>query len=103
MRVWLDDVRPCPPGFAHVRTAKEAIALLSTGQVTFISFDHDLGEPENGTGYEVACWVEEHAFRWSQREPDGLPPLEWVIHSQNPVDVENMTRALRNADRFWQR
>jgi Cyclic-phosphate processing Receiver domain len=102
MRVWLDDLRPAPPGFdVHVTTANEAIALLKTGSVTHLSLDHDLGDPANGTGYEVARWVEEHAFRWAEQAADGLPPLTWNIHSQNPVGVENMTRAMRNADRFW--
>jgi len=103
MRVWLDDLRTPSAGFdIHARTADEAIALFKGGNVSLISLDHDLGEPANGTGYEVARWIEEHAFRWSQGEPDGLPPLAWRIHSQNPVGLQNMTRALQNATRFWQ-
>jgi hypothetical protein len=103
MKVWLDDIRPMPPGFdVHVRTAGEAIALLRRGGVRLISLDHDLGDAPNGTGYEVAKWIEEGAFRRSQGEPDGLSPLAWQVHSRNPVGLGNMTRALRNADRFWQ-
>ncbi len=103
MQIWLDDLRPAPEGFdVHARTAAEAIVLLQDGRVRFISLDHDLGEPENGSGYEVACWIEEHAFLWSQGEPEGLPPLEWAIHSQKPVGHQNMTRALQNATRYWQ-
>jgi hypothetical protein len=102
VKVWLDDVRPMPPGFAvHVRTAAEAIALLWTGTVAHISLDHDLGEAANGTGYAVATWIEEAAFRWAQGDPTGLPPLTWAVHSQNPVGVRNMLCALRRADRFW--
>jgi hypothetical protein len=104
MRVWLDDVRPMPAGFdVHVKTAAEAIALLRRGDVRLISLDHDLGDAANGTGYDVARWIEERAFAWSQGEPDGLPPLEWRFHSQNPVGLGNMTQALRNATRFWGR
>lgn len=102
MNVWLDDVRPMPPGFdVQVRTAAEAIALLQRGDVRLVSLDHDLGDAANGTGYEVARWIEEHAFRWVQGDEDGLPPLEWRIHSQNPVGLHNMLQALRKATRFW--
>ena len=69
--------------------------------MTLISLDHDLGEEANGTGYEVARWIEEDAFRWCQGESTGLPPLQWAVHSQNPVGFGRMTQALRNADRFW--
>jgi hypothetical protein len=45
MNIWLDDERPMPAGFdVHVKTAKDAIALLAQGNVTLISLDHDLGE-----------------------------------------------------------
>jgi hypothetical protein len=102
MRVWLDDVRPMPAGYdVHVRTAGEAVGLLKTGAVTELSLDHDLGDERNGTGYEVARWIEEAAFRWGEGDPEGLRPLTWHIHSQNPVGLGNMTQALRNADRFW--
>jgi hypothetical protein len=91
-----------PAGFdIHARTAGEAIALLQQGVVTLISLARDLGDPENGTGYEVARWIEEQAFRWSQGESGGLQPLEWRIHSQNPVGLQNMVLALQNAFRFW--
>jgi hypothetical protein len=102
MRIWLDDVREMPDGFDHhVRTAAEAIQLLGGGGAGVISLDHDLGDEPNGTGYDVAKWIEQMAFAWSQGDSDGLPPLQWAVHSQNPVGVGNMIQALRNADRFW--
>ncbi len=102
MNVWLDDLREMPPGFdRHARTAAEGIALLKTGTVSRISLDHDLGDADNGTGYEVAKWIEERAFAWAHGDSSGLPPLAWSVHSQNPVGVGNMTLALRNADRYW--
>jgi len=79
----------------HVRTADEAIELLRSGRVIEISLDHDLGEEVNGTGYDVALWIEEHAFYGD------LPKLKWHIHSQNNVGAERMLTALQNADRFW--
>jgi len=102
MRIWLDDIREMPPSFdRHARTAAEAIVMLSGRNATEISLDHDLGAECNGSGYEVACWIEQAAFAWSEDHKAGLPPVRWSIHSQNPVGAENMIQALRNADRFW--
>lgn len=97
MKLWLDDKRPMVwPYTVHVTTAQAAIAELEAGGVTHISLDHDLGElEETGSGYQVACWIEQAAY-------DGvLERLEWAVHSQNPVGVANMRRALENADRYW--
>ena len=61
IRVFLDDdVREAPAGWTRAYTAREAIALLEAGGVVEISLDHDLGDEATcGTGYEVACWIEE--------------------------------------------
>lgn len=97
IRVWLDDARPMPPGWTHhVKTANEAIALLVTGRVESISLDHDLGdETVTGTGYQVACWIEEQAWTGP------LAPLEILIHSANPVGAANMRAAIISAQRAW--
>ena len=109
IRIYLDDLRPTPATLEVDRyedtprtythrcyTAQEAITLLKTGKVTFISFDHDLGSPENGTGYDVALWVE-HGV-WT-----GLIPMpEYAIHSGNPVGVKNIDAAMKSAERAWE-
>ena len=51
MKVYLDDGRKTPDGWYRVYWPDEAIELLKTGKVTEISFDHDLGDDERGTGY----------------------------------------------------
>ena len=96
-RVWLDDERPVPEGFTHwVKTAEEAIELLKTGRVKHISLDHDLGDEEIvGTGYHVACWIEENAHEGS------LARFTWNVHSANPTGRDKMKSALNNADLFW--
>ena len=65
MKVYLDDERSMPRFFdTHVKTAKEAIDLLKTGEVTHISLDHDLGVGyEDNTGCTVAKYIEQAAFR----------------------------------------
>lgn len=93
MRVYLDDVRPTPEGFTHrAETAAEAIAFLETGNVTFISFDHDLGEPANGTGHDVALWIEAQTY-----SDNTWPFPDYVIHSANPVGAHNIARTMRQA------
>lgn len=95
MKVWLDDLRPSPPGWLHVTTASDAIVALRTKKVTQISLDHDLGAPEHGTGYDVACFIEQESFIMM------LPRLAWTVHTQNPVGRVKMTVALEHADRSW--
>lgn len=96
VKVWLDDVRPMPEGFdVHVKTAEEAIDLISLGGVSKISFDHDLGTEL--TGYDVAKKIEELAFNFK------IFPIEWIIHSQNGVGAENIKRAMKKADEYWNR
>ncbi len=95
IRVWLDDKRVMPKGFdVHAATAPEAIRYLSTEEVSIVSLDHDLGA-ENGTGYDVATYIEERAAKRT------LPRLEWHVHSANPVGAARMRAALESADRFW--
>jgi hypothetical protein len=96
MKIWLDDIRPMPDGFdIHVMKASEAISYLKAGNVELISLDHDLGDEANGTGYDVAKFIEEAAFNRI------LKPLVVRVHSANPVGISNMERAITNAEQYW--
>jgi hypothetical protein len=98
MKVWLDDERVMPSEFdCHVKSAGEAIALLVKGSVTLISLDHDLGDEQNGTGYDVACFIEQAAYSGQ------LAFIEVHIHSANPVGRSRMKQAISRAEEFWQR
>ena len=55
----------------------EAIELLKSGEVTEISLDHDLGDDDRGTGYDVVLWVEE------QVALHGFVPPTMKVHSAN--------------------
>jgi hypothetical protein len=101
MRIYLDDTRD-PPLFDangelthwHVcRTAREAIKFIEGGEVSFISFDHDLGE--DLTGYDVAKRIEELAFAGS------LSPIDYSIHSGNLIGAANIDRAMKAAWNTW--
>lgn len=93
--LWLDDERPMPAEFTHhARTAEEAIELLKVMEFDRISLDHDLGIG-CGTGYEVACFIEEAALTGRMRK------TRISLHTQNPVGRERMRKALYNAHKFW--
>ena len=77
MKVFLDDLRTPPDGWIHVYWPDEAIELLKTGEVTEISLDHDLGDDDRGTGYDVVLWIEEAAVT------AGFKPPKITVHSAN--------------------
>jgi hypothetical protein len=96
MKLWLDDVRPAPDGWVHAKTGEEAIDILKQGQVTQMSFDHDLGIGRIN-GYEVAKWVEAMAVTGQ------LPQIKRLsVHSANPVGRDRIVQALRKARDAWE-
>ena len=84
MKVYLDDERETPDGWERVYWPDEAIRLLQTGKVTEISLDHDLGDDERGTGYDVVLWIEEAVLT------RGFVPPSIVVHSANSSAREKM-------------
>lgn len=76
-----------------VAQSKIAIEKLEKEDWDVCYFDHDLGgevfvESGENTGYETAKWLEEHPDR---------QPKHIILHSFNPVGLENMHNALPNA------
>lgn len=88
MRVYLDDERKAPQGWVQVRWPEDAITLLRTGQVMEISLDHDLGDDERGTGYDVLLWLEEQVY-----VNDFRPPMIH-IHTANSSARQKMEAAV---------
>lgn len=93
MKVWLDDRRSAPAGWIWVYWPIEAIALLETGKVTELSLDHDLGDDEHGTGYDVVLWVEREVIT------NGFAPPAIHIHTQNSSAREKMLAGVRSIER----
>lgn len=110
INLWLDDIRPAPWGWVHVKTDEEARWYLEKGMVQQMSLDHDLGAcpecmggrtveqwlvetnyqqmpncPHFGTGYTLVCWMEENDI-WSVEKP--------TVHSANPVGRAKMQVAI---------
>lgn len=88
MKVYLDDERITPEGWQRVYWPEEAIALLQGRLVTEISLDHDLGDDEHGTGYDVLLWIEEAVVSSNFK-----PPL-MQVHSANSSARQKMQAAI---------
>ena len=86
--LWLDDVRPAPAGWTHVRSVNAAVRELSSGSVVRASLDHDLGdyEADGGDGIKVLDWMAEH---------DVWPAEGVTVHSANPVGRDRMLVTIR--------
>jgi hypothetical protein len=94
MKVFLDDERITPEGWVRVYWPDEAIDLLQSGQVTEISLDHDLGDDERGTGYDVVLWIEEAVA------VHGFIPPSIKVHSANSSARQKMEAGVRAIERL---
>jgi len=94
MKLFVDDIREAPDSsWVIVRTAKEAMDLLESGKIEVLSLDHDLGE--DLTGYDIINWLERKVYNNEVESPK-----EILVHSANPVGVDNIKRAIRSIERF---
>ena len=103
IELWLDDERDpndpfiqeefhARPGMIWVKTVPEAKEILKQGNVSYISFDNDLAQPEEGK--DLAKWIEEEAYY------NRLKPMQWTVHSQNVIGQKHIIMAMKNADKF---
>jgi hypothetical protein len=95
MKVYLDDVRATPEGWVRAFWPCEVIALLEKGVVTHLSLDHDLGNDERGTGYDVVCWIEEAVFVRQFRPP------RIFVHSDNSPGKRKMLDGIKQIEKFY--
>jgi len=90
MKVYLDDEREAPEGWVRAYWPEEVITLLKKGEVSEVSLDHDLGDDDRGTGYDVVLWVEKAvALR-------GFKPPKIRVHSANPSARFKMEAGIRS-------
>lgn len=101
MKLYLDDIRPCPEGWTYAQTVSEAVsqveACLARGETwTHASLDHDLAEehyrisrdgspPHTGTGLDFVDWMIERNM-WPEHPPR--------VHSMNPDGAKRMKQAI---------
>ena len=89
MKIFLDDVRDTPEGYVRCYWPQEVIELLKTHPVSELSLDHDLGDDEKGTGYDVLKWIEEEVYT-----NNFTPPKVIKVHSANPIAKQRMLSAI---------
>nr|MDQ3069225.1 hypothetical protein [Acidobacteriota bacterium] len=108
LRVWLDDSRPAPGGWLHLRSVAAVQQLLEAGLVRELSLDHDLGWcadciregahlrksrqrhcPHTPTGYDLCVWMV---------DKDMWPAVPPAVHSGN---LEGGARMLGLIARHW--
>lgn len=94
MKVYLDDERVAPHGWIQLRWPEDAITLLKTGEVIELSLDHDLGDDDHGTGYDVVLWIEE-AVAISEFRP---PIIK--VHSANSSARIKMEAGIKSIERL---
>ena len=81
-------------GWVRVYWPDEAIALLESGAVEELSLDHDLGDDERGTGYDVVLWIEKAvALR-------GFKPPRVFVHSANSSARDKMIAGIQSIERM---
>lgn len=97
MKIFLDDIRDTPDGFIRTYTVDETINIIKdyNGEIEVLSLDNDLGENLR-EGKHVLKWIEEQAFL---NELKPIPHL--IIHSCNPVAVDDMLISRTNAWKYW--
>lgn len=89
IKLYLDDLRPCPPGFLITRTKNGCMDVLENNKVDILSLDHDLGLGMAGTGYDVAMFIVEQGLKTPE-----IWPREIYLHTDNPVGRQNMYQLL---------
>jgi hypothetical protein len=93
LKVYLDDERQTPDGWVRTYWPEEVIELLKTGNVEEISLDHDLGDDEHGTGYDVVLWIEEQVF------VNNFVPPRMKVHSANSSARVKMESGIRSMEK----
>ena len=94
VRIYVDDLRPVPPGYIGVKSVNEAIRLIqkieqNDGSIDVIDLDHDLGDyvSDGGDAIRILDYLVERETYY---------PI--AIHTANPVGRQNMERLIK---RFW--
>lgn len=83
------------PNLIVCRSYDEAVqTVLSKGMPTHIYFDHDLGE-NSKTGFDFAKWLVDLAL-----DNDIQTPIQFSVHSQNPVGAANIKGLLMQFNKY---
>lgn len=90
MKLWLDDIRPTPPGYLWIKSVNEAKRCIldaeASGQtIELIDLDHDAGDyaADGGDYIKLLDWMAETGRKY---------PVK--LHTANPVGRANMQRLI---------
>jgi len=97
MKIYLDDERSTPEGWVRAYWPDEVIQLLETEDVQEVSLDHDLGDDDRGTGYDVILWIEEAVFT------RGFIAPKIGVHSANSSARRKMEQGIASIESYPQR
>lgn len=86
IHLYLDDYRPCPPGFVLARNAEECILLLTECDVQILSLDYDLGW-NRPTGLDVAKFIVNNLSETTF-------PREIYLHSSSAIGRQSIYQLL---------
>ena len=95
-KLYLDDIRtPRTEGWDIVRSYTAFVDWVRlNGIPTEVSFDHDLGEETEKTGYDAAKWLGNLCI------DTNTPFPEYNIHSANPVGKANIEGYIENVIKY---
>lgn len=98
MKVYMDDVRITPKGWARTYTVAATKEVLLTRLVTHLSCDNDLGSEDPLTeGYHVLNFLEELVYN----DP-GFPIPEITVHSSNAGRAPSMRQVAQRLEKIRQ-
>lgn len=99
MKLWVDDLRPAPPGYRWARSVDEARDIITDfekyksmnrlapdAEIELIDLDHDAGDYADlgGNYIELLKWLEKNGAVYDIR-----------LHTMNIVGRENMRAIIR--------
>lgn len=99
MKIFLDDIRPCPEGYNVARDPEifKYLVINNFKSITEISMDHDLGHWDDTgkevTGYDLLCWLED--LMYFAILLDAKIPFSIKVHSSNPVGRQRMEAVIK--------
>ena len=94
MNIFIDDERfPVSEDVIICRNFSDFVNLVTTTKetISFISFDHDLGEKQP-TGYDIVKWLVDY----DQYHDIINENFSFFVHSQNPVGKQNIESLMNN-------
>jgi hypothetical protein len=91
-KLYLDDIRiPQTEGWDIVRNYDDFVYWIRlNGVPDEVSFDHDLGENTEKTGYDAVKWLGHYCIS------ENIPFPKWNVHSANPVGKANIEAYIQN-------